>query len=224
LFPRTNSCHNGADVVGISVYAWHSEIRRMPPMAPLLNTKEEKTLLSIARDSLERYVRSGEIVAVERYPLTPRLCEPHAAFVTLREGTELRGCIGYTRNLKPLAETVRDNAVNAAVRDPRFPPVTPAELDAISIEISVLYPGASPDTPFIPVRNLTEIEIGRDGLYFENPELNAGGLLLPQVAVEHHWTVPEFLRAVCRKAGAPEDAWQWPGSRLYRFSAQIFSE
>lgn len=189
-----------------------------------LSRDEEELLLRIARDALEAYVEREQRIVLDGYDLTPTLRERHGAFVTLRRGAELRGCIGHTRNLEPLAEAVRDNAINAAVRDPRFAPVAPEELPDIHIEVSALCPGITPDSPFVPVHDLAEIEIGRDGLYLDHAGHRGGGLLLPQVAVERQWDVPTFLQAVCAKAGAVSGAWQDPGAQLYRFSAQVFSE
>lgn len=189
-----------------------------------LSPEEESVLLRIARDSLESYVRSGRRLAVEQYPLTDRLREKHGAFVTLRRGHELRGCIGYTRSMEPLCETVRDNAINAGARDPRFPPVAPDELPNIRIEVSALLPGDAPGSPFIAVSDIQDIEIGRDGLYLEHAGPRGGGLLLPQVAIENGWDVGSFLEALCIKAGAPHLAWESPDARLYRFGAQVFAE
>lgn len=189
-----------------------------------LSREEELLLLQIARDSLVAYVERKERQPLTAYPLTPALRARHGAFVTLRQGPALRGCIGHTRNLEPLAESVRDNAINAAVRDPRFPPVTPQELAGLRIEISALGPGSTPDSPFIPIHEIAEIQLGRDGLYLDRAGARGGGLLLPQVAVERNWSVEAFLDGVCAKAGAPPGAWREPGAQLYRFSAQVFGE
>ena len=189
-----------------------------------LSRDEEQLLLQIARDSLTAYVEREERIGLENYALTPAMRARHGAFVTLRRGGELRGCIGHTRGLEPLAGAVRDNAINAAVRDPRFAPVAPEELPAILIEVSALCPGATPDSPFIPVYDTAEIQIGRDGLYLDHAGTRGGGLLLPQVAVERAWDVAAFLDGVCQKAGADPGAWNEPGSQLYRFSAQVFGE
>ena len=188
-----------------------------------LSEDEERLLLRIARDSLTAWVRESQCIGVESYPLTDRLREKRGAFVTLRKGDELRGCIGYTANRTPLAETVRDNAVNAACNDTRFPPVMTDELDSIWIEISVLTPGDTPETPYKRIHGPEDIVIGRDGLFVQRPGTR-GGLLLPQVAVDQNWGIQEFLEAVCFKAGYPENAWQDPETRLYRFSAQVFAE
>lgn len=189
-----------------------------------LSKDEEALLLKIARDSLETYVREHERLSLAAYPLTAPLKEKHGAFVTLCHQGQLRGCIGYTQSIESLAEAVRDNAVNAATRDPRFPPVAPEELEGIQIEISALCPGEAPGSPFIRVHDISEIVLGRDGLYLEHSGPRGGGLLLPQVPLEHGWDLNQFLEGLCRKAGAPDNAWKLPESRLYRFSAQVFGE
>ena len=191
---------------------------------PFLDPAEESLLLRIARDSLHAYLRDEVRIDLAGYPLTPELLARHGAFVTLRLGGELRGCIGHTRSIESLADAVRDNAINAAARDPRFPPLTLEELERTQIEISALCPGAAPDTPFIPVGNINEIVIGRDGLYLDHAGSRGGGLLLPQVATERGWDVRQFLEGLCTKAGADSGAWKSPGCELYRFSAQVFGE
>lgn len=188
-----------------------------------LSEEEERLLLRIARDSLNTYVRQGTSLELDAYPLTDRLQERHGAFVTLRCKGELRGCIGYTKSIEALAEAVRDNAINASSRDPRFNPVTPEEVEDIEIEVSALCPGETPDSPFIEVRDINEILIGRDGLYLQTGP-RGGGLLLPQVPVEQGWDLRQYLSGLCRKAGVPDAAWEQPGAKLFRFSAQVFSE
>lgn len=188
-----------------------------------LSRDEERLLLRIARSALEAEIVNGAALDLERFPLTPALREKHGAFVTLRNQGELRGCIGYTANIMPLAETVAENALNAAARDPRFSPVAAHELPDITIEISALTPGDTPETPFRRVNDISEIVIGRDGLYIERPG-SYGGILLPQVPVEQGWNVQQFLSGICRKAGYPDGAWKDPSTHLYRFSAQVFSE
>jgi AmmeMemoRadiSam system protein A len=188
-----------------------------------LTAEEERLLLRIARNTLEEYVRGGNTPDLGMYELTPSLEEKHGAFVTLRLHGDLRGCIGYTGNIVPLARAVLENTVNAASHDPRFVPVSAAELPHVSIEISALTPGDTPDSPFRRVQDIGEIVIGRDGLYIEHP-MARGGILLPQVPVEQGWDLYQFLAGVCRKAGYPDSAWKDPNTRLYRFSAQVFGE
>ncbi len=188
-----------------------------------LSQEDGALLLRVARRTLETWVEEGRLLSVEGLELPKPLLEKRGAFVTLRRGPCLRGCVGYTANIKPLAEAVRDNTINAASRDSRFEPVKAGELPEITIELSALTPGDSPESPMRAVQSIDEIVIGRDGVCIERYG-EKGGLLLPQVAAEHGWGVEELLDAVCHKAGYPPGAWRDPAYRLYRFSAQVFSE
>ena len=96
--------------------------------------------------------------------------------------------------------------------DPRFPPIGPAELPSLEVEISVLG-------PLKEVHDINEIKIGRDGLIIEC--YGRHGLLLPQVATEHGLDLRGFLCQTCLKAGLPQDTWR-QGARIYRFSAEVF--
>ena len=69
---------------------------------------------------------------------------------------------------------------------------------------------------------IKEIKVPGDGLIVDNGSLT--GCLLPQVAVEWGWNEKQFLEHTCMKAGLEKDAWQRDGCRIYKFSAQIFSE
>ena len=137
------------------------------------------------------------------------------AFVTLESEGELRGCIGHILAQEPLAATVQQAAVSAATGDPRFPPLTLEELEKITVEISVL-------SPLRRITDVEEIEVGKYGLFIVAEE--GSGLLLPQVATDEGWTRDQFLDALCRKAGLPEDAWRSGGTTLYTFTAIVFGE
>jgi len=188
-----------------------------------LTPDEEKLLLRIARDTLDAWVRDGRKIDTAAYPLTSTLKEKHGAFVTLTDQGELRGCVGYAANRAPLAETVRDNTINAASRDPRFSSVQSGELESVRIEISALTPGDTLESPFKAVQIIDEIEIGRDGLCIQFDGAKSG-LLLPQVPGHYGWDRSQFLSALCRKAQLPEGSWNDPMAKLFRFSAQVFRE
>lgn len=178
----------------------------------MLNKEEKETLLRMARETLQQYMTRGTIPEYE--VTSPALQEAWGAFVTLQEHGQLRGCIGHMWSSEQLYRLVQQMAIAAATEDPRFEPVQQEELADIDIEISVL-------TPMQVVKDISEVEIGRDGLY-----IVAGpyaGVLLPQVATEWGWDRDEFLREVCFKAGLPANAWN-KGATLYRFSAQVFGE
>lgn len=139
------------------------------------------------------------------------------AFVTLRVGRDLRGCLGHIAPDRALGDLVPNLAVAAAREDPRFPPVAAGELDRVTIEISVL----SPPTP-VDAGVPGAVVIGRDGLIVERGR--ARGILLPQVAPEQGWGVEPFLSATCEKAGLPGGAWREPGTRVLTFQADVFDE
>src|SRR3954469_9622536 len=181
------------------------------PDLPDLDDADRAGLLALARATIE--ARLGVALVAEPAP-RPVFERPGGAFVTVSVGGELHGCVGLPESRDPLATVVRYCARAAAFRDPRFPPVTPADLPRLSLEISVL-------TPFEPVTDPSAIEIGRHGLVVEQGP--ARGLLLPQVATEHAWTREQFLDHTCIKAGLLPDAWR-RGAALYSFEAVVFGE
>lgn len=179
----------------------------------MLADSEKQTLLQIARQSVEAIVcgRIANRISIS----APALFEPRAAFVTLREHHELRGCIGYIDPVQPLWEIVEETAAKAAVEDPRFSPVQPEELSALEIEISVL-------SELRQIHKSNEIEIGIHGVVAELR--NYRGLLLPQVAVSAGWNSSTFLEETLRKSGMPRRLWNHTDVRLFVFSAEVFSE
>lgn len=179
-------------------------------MLPLTEA-QQKNLLRLARGALESGVRNQrheEIVTPSDIP--DECC---GVFVTLRHGESLRGCIGHIEALNLLAQTVRECAFAAGLRDPRFHPVTPDELAELRIEISVL-------SPFFDVTP-EQVEVGVHGLLISRGAQR--GLLLPQVATHWKWDREQFLNETCRKAGLDEDAWRH-GARIQAFTAQVFAE
>ena len=135
-------------------------------------------------------------------------------FVSFHSHGDLRGCIGHLDGDQPLAAVVARSAVAAATGDPRFAPVTRAELDDCEIEISVLG-------PIEPVGDVEDIVVGRHGLIVEQGWHR--GLLLPQVAREQRWSRDTFLARTCAKAGLPDDAWT-RGATIMKFEAEVFSD
>ncbi len=180
---------------------------------PGLTAAERHTLLTLARDTLTRHVQKKGVPDLAAYPLTPRLKENAGAFVTLHEHGELRGCIGYIQGIKPLAETVRENACNAATEDPRFSPVQPGELQNIVIEISVMSPLRKVAAP-------EDVIAGVHGVVLKKGRYQ--GVFLPQVATEQGWDRETFLRQLGRKAGLDVDAYK--SAELFVFTAEVFGE
>jgi AmmeMemoRadiSam system protein A len=190
----------------------------------LLNMSERKTLLKLARDTINTFLTSGKKVDPARggYELTPVMQRKLGAFVTLKKHDQLRGCIGVIQETLPLCEAVVEYAIHSATQDPRFKPMTADEIGEVEIEISVMNPTADRMSPFQKVKDVSEIVIGRDGLLLRKGI--AHGILLPQVPVEQGWDRDKFLEGICRKAGLPDGAWKNPDAELYRFSAQVFGE
>jgi len=177
-----------------------------------ISDDDKKTMLKIARATLESYIREGK---TPQFNITSEyLKKPGAAFVTLEVHHQLRGCIGHVIAQEPLWMCIRDMAIAASSQDPRFPKVTPDEVANVDIEVSVL-------TPPVKVNDINEIEVGKHGLIISRSFYR--GLLLPQVATEYGWDRMTFLEQTCRKAGLPPDAWK-KGATIEKFSAIVFNE
>ena len=144
-------------------------------------------------------------------------------FVTLTTypNDELRGCIGYPEPIMPLIDAIKDAAVSACSKDPRFPPVRESELKHIRVETSLLTP---PEEVRMskPKEYVSQVKVGEDGLIVQRSW--ARGLLLPQVPVEWDWDAEEFLSQTCIKAGLMPDAWLQEGTKIFKFQAEVFSE
>jgi AmmeMemoRadiSam system protein A len=176
---------------------------------------EREALLDAARDAIDAAVR-GRLPRPGVSEEDPVLLSAGAAFVTLRSPDgSLRGCIGELEARRPLIESVRGCAAGAALRDPRFPPVTGDEVAGLRLGISVL-------TPSRRVRGPDEIEVGRHGLIIERGYHR--GVLLPEVATEQGWDVPTFLAQTCHKAGLPIDAWRDPATAISVFETVKLSD
>ena len=177
---------------------------------------------------LVRHARSAIEACVSGRPL-PRWSEgfmsvSRGVFVTLNRvepiPDRLRGCIGFPFPSKKLGDALIAAAAAAATEDPRFPPVTPSELEAIVVEVSVL---TSPEELNVPRRDLpTHVRIGQDGLIVSRSY--ESGLLLPQVATEFRMDEVQFLSEACVKAGLPPDSWLDPLTKVQVFQAEIFAE
>jgi AmmeMemoRadiSam system protein A len=178
-----------------------------------LEQSDRKRLLDLARAAVEAIATRGPRPTLDEGDLTPSVLAPAAAFVTLHEGGQLRGCIGMMRYEIPLWVNVRDSAIAAARDDPRFLPVAASELPEIDLEISVLAPPAQ-------IPDARQFVVGRHGIIVERGGCRA--LMLPQVASEMGWSAEQMLEAVCRKAGLPGGAWRDRSTRLYVFESFCF--
>jgi len=185
-----------------------------------LTDKEGEEAVKIAREVVDSFVKSGSVPGIKP-PL--RFKEKQGVFVTLNTypGHELRGCIGYPEPVMPFIEALKDAAVSACSRDPRFNPVAANELDKLVVEITILSPPkklavkARKDLP-------KKIKVGRDGLIMRRG--GASGLLLPQAPIEWGWDEEEFLCQTCSKAGLALTAWLDEGTDILTFQGQVFAE
>lgn len=179
-----------------------------------ISEADKQRLLQLARDSIRAHLTGEPVPSLAG--ASSLLCEPRGVFVSLHRRGQLRGCIGYLEAVKPLGQSVVEMAAAAAFHDPRFLPMREAELADLEVEISVLTPMQP-----LPQAQVENIQVGRHGLYIEKG-LNRG-LLLPQVAVDFRWDRTTFLQQTCCKAGLPPDAWKDPDTRIFTFTAEIFS-
>jgi AmmeMemoRadiSam system protein A len=199
----------------------------------------KKILLSLARKAIERYLKKveegiivppheiieekiGEKVKREAKSeeeisisdeILKELDDEKGVFVTLRKNGEVRGCIGTLKEDK-LWIQVQKYAVFSAFNDPRFPPLRKDELPQIKIEISVIE-------NIEDVKDVSEIKLGEHGIILDMG--GKGGVLLPEVAIEHNVKTPEdFLDMLCKKIGVQKGLWK--KGKIKKFKTKKISE
>ena len=178
-----------------------------------LNNQERKFLIQLARDVIKN-IADGKKMNNPPF-FSEKLKQKYGVFVSLHKNKELRGCIGYIEGIQSLQTAVFEMAESAAFNDPRFEPVSIEEVPELEIEISVL-------SPLKEIKDIKEIKTGIHGIVIEKGFCK--GLLLPQVATEYNWDAETFLNHTCMKAGLPQDAWKGKETKIFIFSAEIFSE
>ncbi|MBI4315617.1 MAG: AmmeMemoRadiSam system protein A [Chloroflexi bacterium] len=186
----------------------------------MLSPADRSTLLTIARESIVAATAGRKLPPLDADALAGPLREHRASFVTLTSDGGLRGCIGGLEPLMPLALDVQEHAIGAALDDPRFPPVVPAEVPRLHIEISVLtVPALVPHRT--PEELLAALRPHVDGVVLRQGYRRA--TFLPQV-----WEkVPDpvtFLEMLSEKMGASLDAWRSPSVEVLRYEVEEFSE
>ncbi len=189
-------------------------------MGEKLSLKQGEKLTRVARKSIDYSLASG--LRLAEACDDKQLLEQRGVFVTLHSfpGKELRGCIGFPYPVKPLWNAVLEMAVEAAIHDPRFSPMTSDEMKNTIVEISVL---TKPEEILCERKKLPKfVKIGEDGLIAQRG--GHSGLLLPIVGAEFKWDAENFLKQTCRKAGLPETAWRMTDTQVFKFQAQVFCE
>lgn len=177
-----------------------------------LLASEGIALLKLARASIESaFAGTSPALPEPSQGLTKKL----GVFVTIKNTSGLRGCIGNITTPGPLAKTVVAMARAAAFEDPRFEPLDVTELERVTLEVTVLG-------PLRPVADRSNIIIGRDGLYICHRGKSA--IFLPQVPIECRWDLSTYLRELCRKAGLSYECLTDPACRLYSFEGEVFLE
>jgi AmmeMemoRadiSam system protein B/AmmeMemoRadiSam system protein A len=229
---RLNSGDTAGDkerMVGYASFALYE-----PPAASagaLLSEAQGHQLVQLARASLHEAVGLKEAVGLQEavgsgktpVPDQKSFQSPGAAFVTLTKQGQLRGCIGSLQAMRPLAEDVRANAKAAALRDPRFAPVSAAEAQGLAVEVSVLTE-PQPLTFANQSHAIWQLRPGVDGVIFECMEQGRAyrSTYLPQVW-EQIPASRAFMAHLLVKAGLPFDFWS-PQVHLSTYQVQKFHE
>ncbi|HNS95483.1 MAG TPA: AmmeMemoRadiSam system protein A [Polyangiaceae bacterium] len=186
-----------------------------------LTAEEKQALLTLARTSVETWVRDHQRVPTDELVRKfPKLNTQRACFVTLRRDGQLRGCIGSLEPYRALVQDVRDNAVSAAMHDTRFRPVEASELSSLRYSLSVL------DMPRplqgVPPSQLPQyLSQHRPGVIIELRGRRS--TFLPSVWED----LPDakiFLSKLCMKQGAPSDCWMDAQARISTYGSINFGE
>ena len=189
-------------------------------MTDQLTDGEKQILLRLAREAMEHAVKRKKLPVLDVNSLTPQLRENGASFVTITINDNLRGCIGALEAYQSLAEDVREHAIAAALKDPRFPPVVESELNRIKLEVSSLT-----------APRLLEYSSGEELLVKLNPHVDGVILkdgrrratFLPQV-----WqkipSAADFLDHLCDKMGARKNLWRDTKLEVFTYQVEEFHE
>ena len=178
---------------------------------------QRKLLLDTAWQSIQHGLATGKPLPVRAQAFEKPLGDPGASFVTLHKDGDLRGCIGSLEAYRPLINDVAENAFSAAFRDPRFPALQAEELEALTLDISVL---SQPQAMSFESEQdlLDQIQAGTDGLILQD-KLHRG-TFLPSV-----WeSLPDrtlFLQHLKLKAGLPADHWS-SEIQVWRYTTECF--
>jgi MEMO1 family protein len=199
---------NKDGVVGYAAIAFYS------PASQAFTKDERRQLLELARKT----IAGDQLPEFTNVP--PKFAENKGCFVTLTKNGQLRGCIGHILPQESLYRAVIDNAFSAAKRDYRFPPVQPAELNKIEIEISVLTV-PEPLKFSSPEDLLAKLQPHRDGVVLEMA--GRGATYLPQVW-EQIPDKTQFLDTLAQKAGADAGDWRKPGTKVFLYHVESFKE
>ncbi len=179
------------------------------PIKNVLKRDSDFNPVSLARVALKYYFDKGKLPPLPD-SLPGSYNKKSGAFVSLKLDGELRGCIGTVEpTRKSLADEIMENAISAALRDPRFAPVKPEELDSLSITVDVLG-------PLEKVDNRADLDPEVFGVLVRSGRRS--GLLLPNL--EGVDSVEKQVGIACQKAGIV------PGEpvKMFRFKVDRYYE
>jgi len=185
-----------------------------------LNDQEGRYLLGVARKTIQQELFKDKASSQPDEMDSPKFAERRGTFVTLTINEGLRGCIGHIIPQESLLEGIRENAVNAAFKDPRFNPLSKKEWDSVKIEISILTdpkPLEYTDGDDL----LKKIRPNIDGVIIKKGYYQA--TFLPQVW-EQLPDKKEFFTHLCLKAGMDGNEWKKGKLEVYTYQVQAFEE
>ncbi len=173
-----------------------------------MKDKKESTYVRLARETIENYIKYGNIISPPKDLPEEIINQKAGAFVSLKKYGNLRGCIGtFLPTEENIAAEIIRNATSAATGDPRFPPVTISELNDLTISVDILSPPEE-------VEDISQLNPKKYGVIVSSGFKK--GLLLPDL--EGVNTVEEQIDITKRKAGIH------PGEKvkLYRFEVKRY--
>lgn len=185
-----------------------------------LTDQEGKYLLGVARKTIEQELFKDKATAQEDEFYSPKFSEKRGTFVTITIDDNLRGCIGHIIPQVTLLEGIKENAINAAFKDPRFYPLSKREWGDIKVEISILT-----DPAILKYSDaddlLKKIRPNVDGVIIKKGFYQA--TFLPQVW-EQLPDKKEFFTHLCLKAGMDGDEWKKGKLEVFTYQVQAFEE
>ncbi len=209
-------------VVGYGAVAFYGDetMRQPPENSRALTSEQGEALVALARQTLAAHFDAAVAQTKNSHLADQALQARCGTFVTLKIDNQLRGCIGSLSTASPIVSDVRNNALNAAFHDPRFPPLSKSELEQVRIEVSVL-------TEPVPLTYkdvndlLSRLRPGIDGVIVRKG--SASATFLPQVWEQLPQT-GSFLSHLCMKAGLACDQWRAGDVSVEVYQVQYFEE
>ena len=225
LLHYSNSGDTAGDrsrVVGYAAIAFYGglSMKNRKDSLQSLNEEQGQKLVKLARQTIAERLGKRSIKVDPDYMTDSVFKEKRGTFVTLTLNKQLRGCIGNLDTTDSIVDGIERNAVNAAFRDPRFPPLKAKELDRVDIEVSILT-----DPQPLEYRDskdlLSRLRVNVDGVILRKGAYSA--TFLPQVWEQ--LPQPEtFLSHLCTKAGLPADTWKKGHIDILTYQVQYFEE